>query len=144
MPVLLGAMVAEHERAAGGWQAEWPALGELLALSGGAVANAASSLAGLAVDTQAMARNVAIGGGSMLAERITAALAAELGRAAAVERVEAAARATVAFDAALREDAVVVSALGSERLAGLLEPTTYLGATDTWIDRALASYRKER
>jgi len=45
--VLLGAMVQEHERAAGGWQAEWPALAETLRLAGGAVFRLGSLLAGL-------------------------------------------------------------------------------------------------
>ena len=37
VPVLQAALVAEHERAIGGWQAEWESLSQLLALAGGAV-----------------------------------------------------------------------------------------------------------
>lgn len=58
VPVLLGAMVAEHERGLGGWHAEWQALAELLALAGGAVATTATTLEGLVVDAAAMAANL--------------------------------------------------------------------------------------
>lgn len=56
---LLGTMVQEHERAAGAWQAEWGTLSDLLATAGGAVAACHRSIAGLRVDTQAMATNLA-------------------------------------------------------------------------------------
>jgi 3-carboxy-cis,cis-muconate cycloisomerase len=49
----------EHERAAGAWQAEWPALSAALAFTGGAAAAARRSLEGLQVDTDQMAENVA-------------------------------------------------------------------------------------
>jgi 3-carboxy-cis,cis-muconate cycloisomerase len=49
----------EHERAAGAWQAEWPALSAALAFTGGAVAAARRSLEGIQVDTERMAEDVA-------------------------------------------------------------------------------------
>jgi 3-carboxy-cis,cis-muconate cycloisomerase len=49
----------EHERAAGAWQAEWPALSAALGFTGGAAAAARRSLEGLEVDVQRMAENVA-------------------------------------------------------------------------------------
>jgi 3-carboxy-cis,cis-muconate cycloisomerase len=51
----------EHElqRAAGGWQAEWPALSAALSFAGGAAAAARRSLEGLQVHTDRMAANVA-------------------------------------------------------------------------------------
>ena len=49
----------EHERAAGAWQAEWPALSAALAFTGGAAAAARRSLEGLQVDAERMAENVA-------------------------------------------------------------------------------------
>jgi 3-carboxy-cis,cis-muconate cycloisomerase len=48
----------EHERAAGAWQAEWDALSGALSLSGGAVAAARESLAGLQVDSKRMRANI--------------------------------------------------------------------------------------
>ena len=48
----------EHERAAGHWHAEWTALSELLALSGGAASAARESLEGLQVDAARMRANM--------------------------------------------------------------------------------------
>ena len=48
----------EHERAAGHWQAEWSALSDLLALSGGAANAARECLEGLQVDTGRMRANM--------------------------------------------------------------------------------------
>jgi 3-carboxy-cis,cis-muconate cycloisomerase len=48
----------EHERAAGAWQPEWGALTEALALTGGALAAARESLAGLEVDQERMRANM--------------------------------------------------------------------------------------
>jgi 3-carboxy-cis,cis-muconate cycloisomerase len=51
----------EHERAAGAWHAEWPALSAALAYTGGAVAAARRSLEGLEVDAARMGEHA--GGG---------------------------------------------------------------------------------
>ena len=56
---MLGAMLQEHERAAGRWQAEWPTLLELLRLAGSAGAWAADLAGGLDVDADRMAANLA-------------------------------------------------------------------------------------
>ena len=55
----------EHERAAGGWQAEWEPLSETLALAGAAAAWARETLEGLEVDAPRMRRNL---GAETLAE----------------------------------------------------------------------------
>ena len=56
---LLTAMVQEHQRAAGAWHAEWRPLRELLATTGSAAAWLGQSLAGLTVDEDALAANLA-------------------------------------------------------------------------------------
>jgi 3-carboxy-cis,cis-muconate cycloisomerase len=56
---LLAAMVQEHERAAGAWQSEWRAQRELLISVGSAAAWLHTCLAGLRVDRQAIAANLA-------------------------------------------------------------------------------------
>jgi 3-carboxy-cis,cis-muconate cycloisomerase len=56
--VLDESLVAEHERAAGAWHAEWHALTTALAAGGGAVAAARRSLESLRVDAQRMRANV--------------------------------------------------------------------------------------
>jgi 3-carboxy-cis,cis-muconate cycloisomerase len=50
--------VHEHERAAGAWHAEWRALSDALALTGGAAAWMRETLSGLEVDVERMRANV--------------------------------------------------------------------------------------
>jgi 3-carboxy-cis,cis-muconate cycloisomerase len=56
---LLAAMVQEHQRAAGAWQAEWRPLRELLGTVGSAAQWLAECLAGLVVDERQMGVNLA-------------------------------------------------------------------------------------
>ncbi len=56
---ILAAMEQEHERAAGAWQAEWGTHAELLTLTGSAAAWTHTMLAGLHVDAERMAANLA-------------------------------------------------------------------------------------
>jgi 3-carboxy-cis,cis-muconate cycloisomerase len=56
--VLLAAMPQEHERAAGAWHAEWPALSGALAYTAGAADGARRALAGLEVDPGRMRANL--------------------------------------------------------------------------------------
>ena len=53
---LTASLVQEHERSLGGWQAEWSALSQALAFTGGAAAHVREVLAGLEVDVRADAR----------------------------------------------------------------------------------------
>ncbi|MBX9758054.1 MAG: 3-carboxy-cis,cis-muconate cycloisomerase, partial [Beijerinckiaceae bacterium] len=57
LATLMSGMVQEHERALGGWQAEWAALPELVKASGGAVAGMSDALDGLIVDAARMRTN---------------------------------------------------------------------------------------
>jgi len=50
--------VHEHERATGAWQAEWRALSDALALTGGAASWMRETLEGLEVDTERMRSNI--------------------------------------------------------------------------------------
>ena len=59
--LLLEGLVAEHERAAGAWHAEWHALTTALAATGGAVAALQRSLTGLQVDAERMRANIVPG-----------------------------------------------------------------------------------
>jgi 3-carboxy-cis,cis-muconate cycloisomerase len=56
--VLLAAMSGEHERSAGAWQSEWPALSEAFRLAAGAVARTQETLTGLEVDVERMRINL--------------------------------------------------------------------------------------
>jgi 3-carboxy-cis,cis-muconate cycloisomerase len=59
--VLLSSMPQEHERAAGPWHAEWPALSGALAFTAGAADGARRALSGLQVDPERMRANLELG-----------------------------------------------------------------------------------
>jgi 3-carboxy-cis,cis-muconate cycloisomerase len=145
LPLLVGAVVAEHERPVGAWQAEWQAWGEMLALAGGAVAHASETVAGLEIDPDAMAANLERTGGLLLAERVMFVLAERVGRPAAKQLVTDAARRATAghgtFTDVLATQPEIAEGLGRDRIVELLQPAGYLGATQEWIDRALDAYR---
>jgi 3-carboxy-cis,cis-muconate cycloisomerase len=71
--VLIASMVQEHERAAGAWQAEWPALSAALAYAGGAAAATRTTLEALKVDEQRMRENI---GADTLSEQAAFGLSA--------------------------------------------------------------------
>ncbi len=141
--VLLGAMVQEHERAAGGWQAEWPALAETLRLAGGA-----ALLAGLQVDPERMRRNLDLSGRVIMAEHVVMMLGERIDRVMARALVDAAVSTATssgrAFKDVVREDRGITTYLKPEELAVALEPSGYLGVADPLIDRALAAYREQK
>ncbi|ETK36896.1 3-carboxy-cis,cis-muconate cycloisomerase [Microbispora sp. ATCC PTA-5024] len=56
--ILLASRIAEHERAAGSWHAEWQPLRECLRLAGGAAETAAELAEGLEVFPERMRRNL--------------------------------------------------------------------------------------
>ena len=62
----LAGMVQEHERAAGGWQAEWPTLAALIQATGAASEAMAGVAEGLTVDPERMRRNMNAAGEPML------------------------------------------------------------------------------
>jgi 3-carboxy-cis,cis-muconate cycloisomerase len=137
---ILGAMVQEHERAAGAWQAEWPALLELLALTGSAAAMTHELLSGLQVDPAKLRADLEITRGLLMSESVVTALSGALGRTKAQQLVERAARDHGPFRDALLALPEVSDALGPEGVERALDPARYLGATDALIDRALAMH----
>src|SRR5205823_6715721 len=145
--VLLGAMVQEHERAAGGWQAEWPAFAETLRLAGGAVSRLASLLAGLQVDPERMRRNLDLSGGAIMAEHVVMMLGERvdpvMARALGDTAVTTATSTGRTFADVLREDKTINAHLNESELALALEPDRYLGVCEALIDRALAAYREQ-
>lgn len=124
---LLAAMEHEHERAAGAWHAEWGPLRELLRATGSAAAWLRDCLEHLEVDPERMRANL---DEAMLAERVASAI----GGADAADRVRAALGAGRSLDDVAREH------LSGDKADRVLDPATYLGATDQLIDRALSAH----
>lgn len=139
--VLLGDLAHEHERAAGGWHAEWDALSSALAFAGGAAAAAADAVAGLEVDAERMRANLEASGGLIVAERVSFALTTRLGRSQAHAVVSVAAQASSFREALLADQR---TGLAADELDALLDPTGYLGAAEALVDRALGEYERKR
>ena len=142
---MLGAMMQEHERGAGSWQAEWETLPALLRLTGSAAAMLKELLGGLEVDAEKMRGDMEITGALVMSESVAAALAPSLGRGDAQDLVEKAARRSVdsgrSFRDLLLELPSVTGSLSPDELNAALDPGSYLGVTAQLIDRALAAHR---
>jgi 3-carboxy-cis,cis-muconate cycloisomerase len=139
---LLSSMVAEHQRAAGAWHAEWRPFGELLRSCGSAAAWLRECLEGLEPDPARMRANLDATGGLGLAERVSAALAGALGRSEAHDLVARAAAEAASsgrpFADVLREEPSVREHAGD--VAALLDPAGYLGSAPAFVARALEAY----
>jgi 3-carboxy-cis,cis-muconate cycloisomerase len=135
-------MVQEHERALGGWQAEWDALPDLARLAGGALAHIEQIVAGLNVNVPRLAANLDITHGLILGEAVMLALGDSVGRLDAHHRVEQASKAAIRdgkslFDV-LAADPSVTQHLPLERLQHLLDPAHYVGQAHAYVDAVLA------
>jgi 3-carboxy-cis,cis-muconate cycloisomerase len=139
----LSGMVQEHERALGGWQAEWIVLPQLFLLASGAVAQLAETAKGLEVDTDRMRANLEFTNGLVMAEAIQMALGEKLGRMEAHDLLETASKKAVAEGKHLREVVGEIphisETLGEKKLDALFDPLAYLGSAEEFIDRALKS-----
>ena len=139
---MLGAMVQEHERGLGGWQAEWDTLPDLVIVSAGGARGVADALDSLSVDTERMRANLEASGGALLAESVAMALAGSLGKGEAHACIEAACRRAAAEDRSLADvlgdDPVVTQYLDRDEIARRLSPDHYLGASHALIDRILS------
>ena len=143
--MLTGALVQEHERAAGAWQAEWDALSGVLLFAGGAAAALAGSLEGIEVDRARMRANLDLTGGQIAAERIAVVLTERLGRTAARTLVRDASLRASETGRSLGDELVDLdTGLAPEEIRDALEPTTYLGSAGALVDRALARYEAQR
>ena len=143
--VLAASLVQEHERGVGGWQAEWPALSDALAYTGGAASALLGVLEGLEVDEARMRANLDASHGLVVAERVSYALAEQLGRSEAHELVDGAAGRAATSGRSFRDELLGDERmpLPAEELDALLDAETYLGSAATFVERALALHDRE-
>jgi 3-carboxy-cis,cis-muconate cycloisomerase len=138
----LSAMLQEHERGVGGWQAEWPIVAGVVESVGVAISSMAEVAVGLLVDAQQMRLNIENTKGAIFAERAMMLLGAKLGRDVAHKLVEAAVRKSVIegrhLAAVLAEIPEVTTHLGRAELEQLETPEQYLGSAEAFR-KALAS-----
>ena len=144
VPVVLAAMTQEHERAVGGWQAEWVAIPQLFCTTACAVEHVRIAIAGLQVDAAHMSANLALTKGLVMAESLTMALATHIGRPAAYRIVQDACNRVISSGVSLQQIAAeeyqITTILSHAEIAQALDPAHYLGSTNLFIDRALATY----
>ncbi|MEO8592860.1 MAG: 3-carboxy-cis,cis-muconate cycloisomerase [Candidatus Solibacter sp.] len=114
-------MVVEHERALGGWQAEWPLVYGIVQSAGIALESMAEVCEGLTIDAARMRANVESTKGAIFAERVVLLLTPEQGREAARRKVEDAIRDTGA----------------PPEFPGLRDPEQYLGNAEAFRKRQL-------
>ncbi|MBC7895116.1 MAG: adenylosuccinate lyase family protein [Cytophagaceae bacterium] len=148
VPVVLGAMAQEHERAAGSWQAEWQAIPEAFRQSARATHHVRLALETLEVNTERMRENLSLDGARLMAESVVTALRPSLGALEAKRVVgelsAGAARSGQGLGDAARADARVSAVLDQAALEAALDPARSLGGNDEMIDAALRAWRDAR
>jgi len=132
----LFAMLQEHERGAGGWQAEWPVIAAAVQSTGVAIASMAEVAEGLSVDAQKMRLNIENTNGAIFAERAMMLLGSKLGRDVAHKILEVAAKKSVDegrhLSTVLAENPEVTVHLGPAELKQLETPEQYLGSAEAF------------
>ena len=129
---VVAAMPQEHERALGGWQAEWPALTSLFDALGSAVEAMLEVSSGLTVDADNMQASIDATSGMVLAERATFLLAEQMGKEKAAALVEK----------ALAKGGSFVEALGQFE-EELSDEEAMLGYSPKFVDRLLADLKRK-
>jgi len=138
----LSAMVQEHERAAGSWQAEWPTVAALMQATGVAAASMAEVAEGLSVDRARMRANLDATRAVIFAERAMMLLGEKLGRDVAFKLLDQATRQSVIqgrrLHEALAEIPEVSRHLDRETLKKIETPEEYLGSSEVFRKRLLS------
>lgn len=146
--LMLDAMVQDLERATGPWHAEWIAIPESFVLAAGALNQAKFMLSGLIVDEQAMARNLDMTKGLIVAEAVMMGLAPYIGRQEAHDIVYDACRVVNTQGGRLADvlNAMpqVSSRLKPELIEQLTDPVNYLGIAPEMVDQVLEKSAKRQ
>ena len=145
VPVMQGAMAADHERATGPWQAELLALPQAFVLTHGALQHAGAIAEGMVIDAPRMRRNLDLTGGLIVAEAVMMGLAPHIGRGEAHHVVkhacDAALAETIPLADALAREPAIAGHLDRAAIDRLTDPAHYLGSSDGFIDRVLRAAR---
>ncbi|MFC4524680.1 3-carboxy-cis,cis-muconate cycloisomerase [Cupriavidus pinatubonensis] len=145
---MLSGMVQEHERALGGWQAEWDTLPQIVALTAGALRQMGEVVQGLQVDAARMRANLDMTHGLILGEAAMLELGGRIGRLEAHHVVERASRRAVAQGTTLREalaqtlaeNPAHASLLDDAALDRLADPANYAGQSASFADAAAQAW----
>jgi 3-carboxy-cis,cis-muconate cycloisomerase len=142
---IFAAQVQEHERALGGWQAEWPTFPALVLVVSGATRAIVDIAEGMEIDVARMRADMDMTHGLIMAEAVSIALAGKIGKAEAHKLVEELSKKAVAekrhLQEVLGEDSRVTAQLSAAEIAKLFQPIAYQGAAQTFIDQLIASIK---
>ncbi|KAF7959312.1 3-carboxy-cis,cis-muconate cycloisomerase [Cupriavidus sp. UYMU48A] len=145
---MLSGMVQEHERALGGWQAEWDTLPQIVTLAAGALRQMGEVVTGLQVDAARMRTNLDLTHGLILGEAAMLELGGRIGRLEAHHVVEQASRRAVAQGSTLRdalaqtlgENPAYAGLLDAAALDRLADPANYAGQSAAFADAAVQAW----
>ena len=140
--LMLDAMIHDHERATGPWQAEWVALPQAFIVGHGSLAQAVRMMEGLDVRPEAMRRNLAATGGLIVAEAVMMGLAPHIGRQRAHDIVYDCCRLVLTEGGSLADRLLDVSEISAhlsrEEIERIVDPANYTGLAGAMVDRLLA------
>jgi 3-carboxy-cis,cis-muconate cycloisomerase len=143
---MLSAMVQEHERALGGWQAEWETLPQIVCLTGDALQQTVTLITGLEINADRMLANLEITNGLIYAERVSTLLSSRLGKSAAHELVEQASAKAIKENKHLRDvlcdDPTIRAHFAKNDILKLFDPLSYMGMADEFISRTINTAKK--
>ena len=130
----LATMVHEHERAAGGWQAEWPILAAVIQTTGSALAAVLDTIDGLTVYPERMRANLDATQGVVFAEKARMLVQREIGREQAEQLLAVASRQALEseqpFREVLRGTPEIAALLTPQQIDAIDRPEDYLGVTE--------------
>lgn len=142
----LNAMMGDHERDSRTLRVEWACVPDVSHYCLAACEIATEILTGLTVHPERLRANVQQVADQLATERLMLALAAELGKQTAHERVYDLSQEAYASKTPIRElfsaHAELAPLLTEEQLATVFEPASYLGRSRELTDRAVAETRK--
>ncbi|WP_244272248.1 hypothetical protein [Halomonas aestuarii] len=139
--VILNSAAQPLERGLGEWHAEWAPMLDSALLLEGALEQTAVLLEGLAVQPEAMRRNLAVAGGGIMAEPVSRQLAPVVGQNAAkriiAEAAEAARLTDRPYAEVLMEHEEVAGRVERAGLERASDPALYLGSSRAQVKRAI-------
>ena len=143
VPVMLGAMAQDHERATGPWQAEALVLPQAFVLTHGALLHTRVVAEGMVADAARMRANLDITHGLIVSEAVMMGLAPIIGRGEAHHVVkhacDVALSEEISLADALERDEVVSTRLDRAAIEKMIDPANYLGSSQGFIDRVIAA-----
>ena len=131
----LTGMVQEHERAVGGWHAEWPTIADAIQTTGSALSAMADAATGLSVDPDRMRVNIEGTNGAIFAERAMMLMTSSVGRESArllvTDALAQSRESGKTFRDTLLAIPEAVRAIPADALRTIDVPEEYLGAAET-------------